>query len=217
MGLTCGDRGLELPDRPGTWALGPPPPEEPSGAGLAEGGPHLGNEDALICGITGVPCMALGAASNADAQPLPGGLLDTELPHARGRGVPPHEQDQLQAGPKQGTDRLLVRGLPNVLPVHCQDAVPNPKAAACSQAPWEHLSGEDDVPRAGGLAAPCPGWALLARGRPRGLLYLGDEHARLLDTKRVAGVIGAPNDAEPQRAPGSRQADLLGIPRGWLE
>lgn len=98
--------------------------------------------------------MALGAPSNTDAQLLPGGLLDAELPHARWWRVPPHEQDQLQAGPEQGANRLLVCGLPNVLPVHCQNAVPNSKATTCGQAPWEHLSGEDNVQRAGGLAAP---------------------------------------------------------------
>lgn len=55
--------------------------------------------------------------------------------------------------------------------------------------------------------------------RPRGLLYLGDEHAGLPDTERVAGVVGAPNDAEPQGAPCSGQTDLLGTWRnkkgGW--
>lgn len=40
--------------------------------------------------------------------------------------------------------------------------------------------------------------------------YLGDEHTRLLDSKWVAGVIRAPDDAESQGAPGSWQADLLG-------
>lgn len=68
--------------------------------------------------------------------------------------------------------------------------------------------------------------ALLPRGWPGprtqtrvwGLHYLGDEHARLLDTKRVAGVVRAPDDAEPQWAPGSWEADLLGMPRdtSWL-
>ena len=55
--------------------------------------------------------------------------------------------------------------------------------------------------------------------RPRGLLYLGNEHAGLLDTEWVAGVVGAPNDAEPQGAPRSGQTDLLGTWRnrkgGW--
>lgn len=73
---------------------------------------------------------------------------------------------------------------------------------------------EGDAERAGGLAAPRPDWALLARERLWGRIYLGDEDARLLDTKRVAGVIGAPDDAESQGAPGSRQADLLRVPRG---
>lgn len=101
--------------------------------------PHLGDEDALICGVAGIPCMALGTPANADAQPLPRGLLDTELPHARGWWVPPHKQHQLLAGPQQGADRLLVCGLPHILPIHCQDSVPDPKATSSSQAPREHL------------------------------------------------------------------------------
>lgn len=134
-------------------------PRNPVGRGRPRRGPHLGNEDALVCGVTGVPRVALGAPSDADAQLLAGSFLDTEFPHARGWRVPPHKQDQLQAGPKQGTDRLLVRGLPNVLPVHCQDAVPNPEAAACGQAPWEHLSVGEGV-RSGGLQALLPpAWA----------------------------------------------------------
>lgn len=52
-------------------------------------------------------------------------------------------------------------------------------------------------------------WAGLLAEVPQGPLYLGDEHARLLDSKRVAGVVGAPDDAEPQRASCSWQADLL--------
>lgn len=50
-------------------------------------------------------------------------------------------------------------GLPHVLPVHRQDAVTNPQATACSQAPGEHLLGEGGFQWAGGLAALCPGRA----------------------------------------------------------
>lgn len=119
-------------------------------------GAHLGNEDALIGGVAGVPGVALGAPTYADAQPLPGGLLDAELPHARGRRVPPHEQHQLQAGPEQGADCFLVRGLPHILPIHCQDAVPDPQATACSQAPREHLWREGRELWAGGRASLHP-------------------------------------------------------------
>lgn len=81
--------------------------------------PHLGDEDALICGVTGVPCMALGASSDADAQLLPRSLLNAEFPHAWRWWVPPHKQTQLQAGPEKGTDCLLMRSLPNILPIYC--------------------------------------------------------------------------------------------------
>lgn len=127
-GLTCSNTGRDL--RTG----GPRAPCPPRGPG-----PHLGNKDAFVRGVTGVPRMALGAPSDADAQLLPGSFLDTKLPHAWGWRVPPHQQDQLQAGTEQGADRLLVCGLSHVLPVHCEDAVPDPKATAGSQAPWEHL------------------------------------------------------------------------------
>lgn len=127
-GLTCSNTGRDL--RTG----GPRAPCPPRGPG-----PHLGNKDAFVGGVTGVPRMALGAPSDADAQLLPGSFLDTKLPHAWGWRVPPHQQDQLQAGTEQGADRLLVCGLSHILPVHCEDAVPDPKATAGSQAPWEHL------------------------------------------------------------------------------
>ena len=69
------------------------------------------------------------------------------------------------------------------------------------------------VCRGQGAGPPC------TLRRPRGLLYLRNEHARLLDTEWVAGVVGAPNDAEPQGAPSSGQTDLLGTwrnrKRGW--
>lgn len=63
--------------------------------------------------------MTLGASSNADTQLLPRGLLDAEFPHAWGWWVPPHKQTQLQAGPEQGTNCLLMCGFPNILPIHC--------------------------------------------------------------------------------------------------
>lgn len=39
--------------------------------------------------------------------------------------------------------------------------------------------------------------------------YLGDEYARILDTKWVAGVIRTSYDAKPQRTASSGQADFL--------
>lgn len=56
---------------------------------------------------------------------------------------------------------------------------------------------------------PCPGPQAHPELAPA---YLGDEHTRFLDSKGMAGVVGASHDAEPQRAPGSRQADLLEMP-----
>lgn len=52
---------------------------------------YLGDEDALIGGVTGVPRMALGASSDADAQFLPWPLFNADFlkshthkkPHAR--------------------------------------------------------------------------------------------------------------------------------------
>lgn len=129
-GLTCQDT------RPAPQDWPPRPLARPR---ARRAGPHLGDEDALVGGVAGVPGVALGAPTDADAQLLSWRLLDAELPQARGRRVPPHQQDQLQAGPQQGTDGLLVRGLPHVLPVHSEDAVPDPKATPCSQAPREHL------------------------------------------------------------------------------
>lgn len=151
--------------------------------------------------------MALGTPPDADPQLLPRGLLDAELPHARGGRVPPHQQGQLQAGPEKGTDRLLVSGLPNILPIYCQDAVPHPQATASGQAAWEHL-----LDRKAAAGGPRVGRIGLLDTEPptRPSIYLGDEHARLLDTKRVARVVGAPNNAEPQGAPSPRQTDLLG-------
>jgi hypothetical protein len=63
--------------------------------------------------------VTLGTSADADTQLLPRGFLDAEFPHARGWWVPPHKQTQLQAGPEQGTDCLLMCGLPNILPIHC--------------------------------------------------------------------------------------------------
>lgn len=132
--------------------------------------PHLGDEDALIGGVTGVPRMALGASSDADAQLLPRGLLNAEFPHAWRWWVPPHKQTQLQAGPEKGTDRLLMCGLPNILPIHCEDAVPNPKATASSQAPRKHLQERTTCSSLAGAGASCmsclPGLLTLEMNTP---------------------------------------------------
>lgn len=92
------------------------------------------------------------------------------------RWVPPHGQHQLQAGPEQGADCFLVRGLPHVLPVHCWDAVPTRRPLRASQA-----RGSTCGPGAMGRARP------LHPERPRGLLYLGDEQRA--PGRQVAGVV----------------------------
>lgn len=91
VGLTCKNTRPCGADRP---ALGPFSTPLSQWTGLDSHSPHLGDEDALVSGVTGVARVALGAPTDADAQLLPGGLLDTELPHAWGRRVPPHQQDQ---------------------------------------------------------------------------------------------------------------------------
>lgn len=65
------------------------------------------------------------------------------------------------------------------------------------------------------LVGPAPNaWPGPSRtGMSKGPPYLGNEHTRLLDSKRVAGVVRTSNDAESQGAPSSWQADLLGTER----
>lgn len=45
---------------------------------------YLGDEDALICGVKGVSCVALGTTSDADAQFLPWPLFNADLLKIRG-------------------------------------------------------------------------------------------------------------------------------------
>lgn len=72
--------------------------------------------------------------------------------------------------------------------------------------------GEESKSSRPGCTDGCPkclGWVLLVE-LPARPTYLGDEYTRILDTKRMAGVIRTSYNAKPQWATSPGQANFLG-------